>query len=149
MITEPYLTIEGKYANAYQAPNFLHVMMASNEEWVVPASLDERRYLVLNVSDEKRSDHAYFAEIWKQMEAGGYAAMLHDLLAMDLTDFNVRNVPNTDGLQDQRKLSLPVPERWWLDVLHRGYVFRSKLGPGVGVRRVASGSVHRVAVRQL
>ena len=43
-------------------------------------------------------------------------------------ELNVRDVPNTDGLQQQRKLSLPVPERWWLDVLHRGYVFRSKLG---------------------
>ena len=100
--------------------------MASNEQWVVPASLDERRYLVLNVSDKKRANHTYFGAILKQMAAGGDAAMLHNLLAMDLTDFNVRDVPNTDGLQQQRKLSLPVPERWWLDVLHR-HVFL-KLG---------------------
>jgi hypothetical protein len=30
IITEPYLTIEGKYQNAMQTPNFLHLMMASN-----------------------------------------------------------------------------------------------------------------------
>ena len=62
------------------------------------------------------------------MEAGGYAAMLHDLLAYDLTGFNVRAVPVTEGLQRQRKLSLPTTEGWWLDCLERGYVFRSRLG---------------------
>jgi hypothetical protein len=128
LITEPRLTIEAKYQNAVQAPNFLHLIMASNEEWVVPAGLDARRFLVLVVSEHHKGDHAYFAEIWKQMDAGGYEAMLFDLLNTDITRFNVRSVPETDGLQQQKKLSLPVPEGWWLDVLHRGYVYRSRLG---------------------
>jgi hypothetical protein len=37
-------------------------------------------------------------------------------------------VPTTAALQQQRKLSLPTPLAWWMDCLHRGYVFRSKLG---------------------
>jgi hypothetical protein len=128
LITEPYLTVEGKFQNAVQMPNFLHVMMASNEEWVVPASQDARRFFVLEVPDRVKGDHAYFGEIWKQMDSGGYAALLHDLLAMDLTCFNVRAVPSTEGLQRQKKLSLPTVDAWWLDCLARGYVFRSKLG---------------------
>ena len=40
LITEPYLTVEAKYSNAVQVPNFLHVLMASNEEWVIPAAAD-------------------------------------------------------------------------------------------------------------
>jgi hypothetical protein len=128
LITEPYLTVEGKYQNAVQMPNFLHVMMASNETWVVPASLDARRFFVLNVPDAVKGDHAYFAQIWAQMEAGGYEAMLHDLLAYDISAFNVRDVPQTTGLQHQRKLSLPTAEAWWMDCLERGYVFKSKLG---------------------
>src|ERR1035437_7635664 len=40
LITEDSLTIEAKYQNAVESPNFLHLMMASNEEWVVPATLD-------------------------------------------------------------------------------------------------------------
>lgn len=128
LITEPYLTIEAKHQNAIQAPNFLHVMMASNEAWVVPASQDARRFFVLEVSEKVKGDHNYFARIWAQMEAGGFAAMLHDLLAMDLTTFNVRAVPTTEGLQRQKKLSLPTTEAWWLDCLQRGYVYRSKLG---------------------
>ncbi len=128
LITEPYLTVEAKFQNAVQQPNFLHVMMASNEEWVVPASMDARRFFVLVVSEAKKNDHAYFAAIWEQMEAGGYEAMLHDLLSFDLTTFNVRAVPTTEGLHQQRKLSLGTTEAWWMDCLERGYVFKSKLG---------------------
>jgi hypothetical protein len=128
LITELSLAIEAKYQNAVQAPNFVHIMMASNEEWVIPAGLDARRFLVLVVSEHRKGDHAYFAEIWKQMEAGGYEAMLYDLLNLDITTFNVRSVPVTEGLQQQKKLSLPTFEAWWLDVLHRGYVYRSRLG---------------------
>lgn len=128
IITEECLTIEAKYANAVQAPNYLHVMMASNEDWVVPASLEARRFFCLEVTSEHVNDHDWFAAIWQEMEAGGYAAMLHDLLHYDLTTFNVRAVPDTEALQRQKKLTLPVPEAWWLDVLHRGYVWRSKLG---------------------
>jgi hypothetical protein len=123
LITEPFLTVEAKFQNAVQTPNFLHILMASNEDWVVPASLDARRFLVLEVSDAAKGNHEYFAEIWKQMEDGGYAAMLYDLLHMNLSSFNVRAVPVTAALQDQRKLSLPVPEAWWRDCLERGYVF--------------------------
>jgi hypothetical protein len=37
-------------------------------------------------------------------------------------------VPDTEGLQEQKKLSLGTSEAWWMDVLHRGYVYKSKLG---------------------
>ena len=129
IVTEPTLTIEGKFLNSVEAPNMLHVMMASNEQWVIPAGIESRRFFVLDVGDEKRNDHDFFAAIWKQMEAGGYAAMLHELLHRDLADFNVRSVPTTEGLQHQRKLSLGTTEAWWLDCLERTYVYESRLGP--------------------
>lgn len=130
LITEPYLTVEAKYQNAVQIPNFLHILMASNEEWVVPASLDARRFFVLEVPDDKKNAHPYFAAIAAQMKAGGYEAMLHELLAIDLSEFNVRDVPVTEGLQEQKKLSLGTTDAWWMDVLHRGYVLQSKCGLG-------------------
>jgi Family of unknown function (DUF5906) len=128
LITEPTLTIEGKYQNAIEVPNFLHLLMASNEEWVVPASLDSRRWLVLDVLGIRAGDHAYFDGIYEELNNGGYKAMLHELLKRDISEFNPRKVPNTIGLEEQRKLSLPVPALWWHDVLHRGYIFASKLG---------------------
>ena len=128
LITEELITIEAKYANAIQQRNFLHVLMASNEEWVIPASIDARRFFVLEVGEARKNDHAYFGAIWAQMEAGGYAAMLGELLAFDLAKFNVRAVPQTEALNCQRKLSLSTTDSWWSDCLARGYVFQSKLG---------------------
>lgn len=128
LITEPTLTVEAKYENAIQAPNFLHLMMASNDEWVVPASLDARRFLVLVVESTYARNRTYFGAIQDELGSGGYEAMLHDLLAHDLTGFDVRDVPYTEGLDEQKKLSLGTSEAWWLDVLHRGYVYKSKLG---------------------
>jgi hypothetical protein len=128
LITEPTLTIEAKYANAVQASNFTHILMASNEDWVVPASIAARRFFVLLTQATHVGNAAYFTAIQKQMEAGGYEAMLYELQHHDLTGFDVRSVPDTVGLQEQKKLSLGTSEAWWVDVLHRGYVYRSKLG---------------------
>ena len=128
LITEPTLAIEAKYQNAVQMPNYVHLMIASNEDWVIPAGLEARRFLVLEVLASMANDTAYFAAIWGEMKNGGYEAMLHDLLEYDLTFFNHRNAPKTAGLQEQKKLSLGTSEAWWLDILHRGYVWKSKLG---------------------
>jgi hypothetical protein len=122
LITEPRLPIEAKYKNTVEAPNFIHLLMASNEEWVVPASLDARRFFVLNVSPARANDYDYFRAIWTELEAGGYGAMLHDLLHFDLTGFQVRRVPRTAALNEQRLLSLDTPTAWWCDVLHEGHV---------------------------
>ena len=123
IITEPTLMAEAKFRDAVEVRNLLHVMMASNETWTVPAGVDERRFFVLRVSAERQNDHAYFAAIEEQMEDGGLAAMLHDLLAYDLSGKNVRAVPNTAALTENKVWSLQPPEAWLLDVLHRQVVY--------------------------
>ena len=56
LITEPTMIIERKGQNVEQLPNRLHMLMASNSEWVIPAGLDERRFLVLIVADSMKQD---------------------------------------------------------------------------------------------
>src|ERR1700744_2087702 len=80
LVTEPPIFIEAKGRDGGEVPNLLHVMMASNEDWVVPAGERERRYFNLKVSDEKLQNHGWFKAINDQLENGGYEAMLHDLL---------------------------------------------------------------------
>ena len=111
LITEPTLTIEAKFQNAVQMPNFVHLMMASNEDWVVPASLEARRFFVLEVSAAKANDHAYFAAIWAEMEDGGYEAMLHDLLDHDLTFFNHRKRQRPPVCRRKRNCRFRTPKR--------------------------------------
>jgi hypothetical protein len=128
LITEPYITVEAKYQNAATIANMTHIIMASNSDWVVPASGEERRFCVMNVSDDKIQNIEYFNELNAQMENGGLSAMLHELLHHDLSNFNVRVVPQTSALADQKRLSMDSLHRWWTTVLERGFVWRSRYG---------------------
>jgi len=106
----------------------LHLIIASNSEWIIPASHDERRYAVWDVPDTYVGNLPYFDAIDRQMKSGGLAAMLYDLQNLDIRNFNFRAVPQTEGLKVQKQLSLDTRDRWWLDVLQRGYVWRSRHG---------------------
>jgi hypothetical protein len=128
LITDPVLPIEGKYQNIVNVSNMLHIGMASNADWVVPASLDERRYFMLNATDQHRGDRKYFADMGGQMDFGGLAAMIHEMLNRDISSFDVGAVPETDALAEQKNLSLDTLDRWWLAVLNRGFVWRSRHG---------------------
>lgn len=121
IITEPSLTIEPKTVDSFQMPNCLHIIMASNEDWVVPASQEARRFAIFDVSPKRIGDRAYFERLWAEKEQGGVAAMLYDLLCIDLQGWHPRdNVPNTKGLQDQKILSISGVDAIVLMLAHEG-----------------------------
>ena len=129
LVTEPRLEIEAKFRDLVEAVNRLHTLMASNEDWVVPAGMRERRFFVLDVSDEFANDHRYFAPIIREMkDEGGDAAMLYDLLRLDISKFNPADIPETQALQEQKKLTMGLEWKWYEDVLTRGYVLESQCG---------------------
>jgi hypothetical protein len=128
LVTELSLNIEGKFMNVAKALNLLHILMSTNEDWAIPASLRSRRWFVLDVLDTYLNNYAYFDAIRHQMANGGYEAMLYDLQHRDLSNFNVRDVPQTEALRIQRQYSLPDDVAWWQQVLWRGYVYKSTIG---------------------
>lgn len=120
LITEPTIPIERKGVDLKTVPNMLHVLMASNNDWVVPAGMDERRYFVLKVSDCHAQDHDYFHALTHEMNNGGLSAMLFDLQTMDISNFNVRVIPQTAGLTEQKIQSLDPLMNWWFQKLQDG-----------------------------
>lgn len=123
LVTEPVISFEPKGKDVVLGRNLVHLMLASNEEWVVPAGKDARRFAVFDVSDARRNDHGFFDRLNRQMDEGGLAAMLHDLLAMDLAGWHpARNVPQTRALADQKLHSLDPASKFWMEVLERGSV---------------------------
>ena len=123
LITEPTLTIEPKGVDLFTVRNCLHVIMASNDDFVVPAGHDERRYAVMNVSDRHRGDKRYFGALDHELENGGLEAMLHDLLAMDLGSWHPRNdVPQTAALQQQKLESLEGIDKVIAELAHEGCI---------------------------
>jgi len=78
--------------------------------------------------------------------------MAQDLLAMDLSDFNVRKKPNTKELLEQKLHSLDPIARWWHDCLDRGAIgedeekwpdFVSTANAINGIMEVAGGRIYR------
>lgn len=120
LITEETLVIEGKGVDAEAAPNFTHLIMASNESWVVPAGADERRFFVMDVGSAQKQNQEYFRQLMIDMESGGYENLLHFLMTYDLSEFEVRKVPATQALQDQKMHSLSSEEQWWYEKLFYG-----------------------------
>lgn len=124
LITEEHLVIEGKGIDAEAAPNFVHLGLASNDDWVVPAGLDERRFFVMEVGDAHKQDHAYFKQIKADLDAGGRENLLHFLLSFDLSAFEVRQVPQTIALQEQKIMSMAPEAQWLFDKLGDGKLLR-------------------------
>jgi Family of unknown function (DUF5906) len=124
MITESTLAIERKGFDAYQAKNFLHVLMLAEPGWVIPAGRFERRYAALKVSDKHREDSAYFKPLNRQMADGGIEAMFYDLKNVDLGDWHPRDIPKAmlrgGALAEQQIRTLPPWEQWYLSLLQDG-----------------------------
>ena len=122
LITERAVHIEPKGINSFQMPNRLKILMASNADWCVPVTADERRYLVLDVSSGRRGDRDYFNRLHAAIEGGEAEAMLHELLGMDLSGFSHRDVPHTSGLNCQKVEGLDSVGRWWMACLEEGRI---------------------------
>jgi hypothetical protein len=122
LITEEMITIEAKGVDAEVSGNCIHLMMASNESWVVPAGMDDRRFFVLDIGDGAKNRGEYFQAIQDQLNAGGREALLHHLLTLDLNGFNVRDVPKTLALQQQKLFSMSPQDTWWYEKLRDGRV---------------------------
>ena len=120
LITSPRQQIESKGIDPIPLPNYLRLVMTSNEEWVVPAGKDERRFAVLDVVPNCAQNHSYFKEMDEQLAAGGLEHLLGDLLAFDLACVNLRQIPRTDALLEQKIRSLNSVESWWFERLMSG-----------------------------
>ena len=121
LVTEPVIAFEGKGADIVSGRNLVHLMLASNHEWVVPAGMEARRFAVFNVADTRKDDEVFFTALNAQLESGGLAAMLHELLAMDIRGWHPsRHVPKTQALADQKVFSLEPAHRFWMQQLDSG-----------------------------
>lgn len=120
LITSDMQMVEAKGIDPIRMRNFVHVIMTSNEDWVVPASGDERRFFVLDVGARCQRNNVYFAEIDDELDRGGRERLLYELLAFDLENFNIYDVPQTKALLDQKIGSLGPIDEFWHSRLHDG-----------------------------
>ena len=117
LITEPSMIIEMKGKDVFAVRSYLRLMLATNSEWAAPVSLSDRRYFVLEVSESRRNDYDFFKKLEDEQINGGSEALLQTLMDCDLSDFEVRSIPETPARLDQKFLSMDMIQKWWVDVL--------------------------------
>lgn len=122
LITRPDLFVEPKGVDGFVAPKMFRLIMASNDEHVVHAELDDRRNLVLNVdAGEHNQDREYFAKMAEEWRGGGRRALFRWLTGRWWGEqvgegrFRMWKRPVTEGLNEQKNLSLPPAQM----VIHR------------------------------
>ena len=112
--------IEFKGKEPIKVRNYVRLFVTGNPNWLVPAGLEERRFAVLDLGEGHVQDTAYFAGIDEQMDNGGREALLYYLLKFDLKNVDLRTIPKTTALLDQKISTLNPMQGWWLDTLMRG-----------------------------
>lgn len=130
LITGDHHVIEHKGREPYKVDNCLRVAIIGNEDWLVPASHDERRYAVFDVGPGRQQDRVFFHQMRVGMEQGGYAHLLRFLLDYDIAGIDLNAAPSTQALMDQKVESLEPFLQWWLDCLHAGSIVGTEFSDG-------------------
>ncbi|EGB16350.1 hypothetical protein DND132_3147 [Pseudodesulfovibrio mercurii] len=121
MITEELMEIEPKGVDIREKETFMRVVFLSNNEHVIAASTDERRYLVLESSSDRAQDQEYFKGLRHEINNGGIEAFLHALMSWKIDMDKLRTPPRTKGLFNQMLHSLNPFQRWTYEkFLHIG-----------------------------
>lgn len=122
MVTENMLMTERKGVDAQRSKNCVHLCIASNESWFIPAGPESRRWFVLEVAPTHCKNPAWFDAIYDEMDNGGIEAMMYDLLQREITS-NLKRAPETESLAMQRAMySDSVRDSvydWWQTCIER------------------------------
>ncbi len=129
LVTSDTIMVEPKGLPVVVMPSFTRYFFDSNNERVVPidGNGSERRYLVMEVNDDHKDDHAYFDAIYDQLNADGIAALLWELENYDpavdgLSWGDLRTAPNTPERRKMRWHSMRPVERAVIRMIEDGSV---------------------------
>ena len=122
LVTEDNIAIEMKGIDVQSSPNYVRLILASNNEWIIPASADQRRFVVIEASEARIQDASYFGSIINQIENGGREALMYFLSERDLNGVNLRNIPKTEALVMQQLHILDSVAQWLYNCLYSGEI---------------------------
>lgn len=119
MVTQRVIPITPKGIDTMQQPNYLHLFLATNEDWAWPAGNLERRGVVLDL--QKRQSVGYFDKLWAEVGSPTFAPALLTYLQNRPVDLaRLRFGLDTEGLREQKELTASVAQQWWKGVLEEG-----------------------------
>jgi len=113
LITGDMHNIEQKGREPFSVKNLTRVCIIGNEDWLVPASHDERRFAVYDVGSKRKQDTKFFSEMKRIMDLrGGNRLLLHEFMSRDISNFNPYKAPDTEALLNQKIESFSPLNAW-------------------------------------
>lgn len=122
-ITKEKDKIEEKGKDSYVVDHHTRLIASTNHSHALNLENDDRRWLILDVSDEHKNDIPYFEAFKSEAENGGPEA-LHAYLMNPalLQDINLRELPETAAAVGQKIHSLQSVEAFLYECLVAGTV---------------------------
>ena len=102
IITRDRMLCEPKGVDPFEVDNMIRVIVDTNQSHAIHAQGSERRFVAIPVSNRYREDTAFFQRLMEWFNADGKSAVLHFLKNYDLSGINLRVVPRTEALLNQK-----------------------------------------------
>ena len=113
LITEETVKIEHKGVGSYHVQSFANVAIASNEDWVIPAGDNTRRFFVLECDNKftgvRTKESKEYMDAILKVPIQDVADFLYQF---DLTGFDSKEFPLTEALNDQKELTMESSIQW-------------------------------------
>lgn len=128
LITEDMMRVERKFINAYMVQNKLNIVICSNNtnSQVIHVSSNSRRYFFLKCDSSIAGNLDYFNDFVTSLHDDNdklIKAFADYLYNMDLSKFDVRNVPITEELVNQKVNSMPDVHDWWYNCVNERIIY--------------------------
>jgi DNA primase len=118
LISNPKRAVEEKFEKTIEVRNCLRLVILTNDIHAINVDIHDRRYFVLSVQDIHLQDYDYFDKLYAALPIE--IPYLRELLRrLDISEFNVRKRPRTEGLLQQIRQSLDPIESFLEDLVSR------------------------------
>jgi hypothetical protein len=118
LITSEFESIERKGHDAIRTTSCVNCVMTTNKHIPIPMSDDERRFMLVEASADRKGDTEFWSRIQKAVRdpavLGAYA---HHLLTMDISDFEPTTIVRTRYYDDLLQSSCPYHARFFQRLL--------------------------------
>ena len=128
LITEPTHRLERKHMDAYHLESFANFMFLANHQFPIHIEPGERRFFIPTVSNKYAGPQTEASRLYfHALLAIPVEFIAHALYTRDISSFNCRIFPATEGQLAQKILTLSEPgssshsvEKYWLSRLQEG-----------------------------
>lgn len=117
LITDDKVCLEKKGQDAIAIDNYVNILLTTNEDWVVPAEKDSRRYNIIRCNGDKR-DKAYY----KELAQTNLQDLFNFLSTRDISQWKIHDFKRSTLYLDQIEKNLKGYERFWRDCLD-GHIY--------------------------